>query len=167
MTLKEPIPVQQPPSPASENTSTNEALAALNAVRATPSADEVLGPCREAFHLTPEAEAVVRVLTSEARRAHVLGWSQAQLARRAGVAPSTVSEVVDRLRRLDLVTTGGGEYVPARRRRTLLRYRLRWSEVIQLSEARLAQAHLCAAALGRGVSPEHIRAALARGEKPA
>ncbi|MHB8510517.1 MAG: hypothetical protein ACYDGR_18060, partial [Candidatus Dormibacteria bacterium] len=56
--------------------------------------------------------------------------------------------------------------VAARRRRTLLRYRLRWAEVIQLSEARLAQAHLCAAALSSGSSPEHIRAALARGEVP-
>ncbi|MHB8509781.1 MAG: helix-turn-helix domain-containing protein, partial [Candidatus Dormibacteria bacterium] len=103
MTPKEPIPVQQPPSPASHTDTTTAALAALNAVRATPSAEEVLGPYRQAFHLTPEAEAVVRVLTTEARRAHLVGWSQAQLARRAGVAASTVSEVVDRLRRLDLV----------------------------------------------------------------
>ena len=153
-------------SPGSAPQSTTSALEALNAVGATPSADEVLGPYAQAFHLTPEAEATIRALTAEAKRAHVVGWSQAQLAHRAGVARSTVSEVVDRLRSLDLVATAGGDYHPTRRRRNRLRYRLRWSEVIELSEGRLAQGHLCAAALESGSSPEQIRAALARGETP-
>jgi len=140
--------------------------AALNAVGVTPSAREVLFPYEQAFRSSREAVATIEALTLRARRARVVGLSQVQIAHRAGVAPSTVSEVVDRLRRLDLVETTGGDYLPSRHRNALLRYHLRWSAAINLSDGRLAQAHLCADALKSGSSPEQIRAALARGEAP-
>ena len=139
---------------------------ALNAVGVTPSAREILGAYEQAFRSSPEAVATIQALTGRARRARVVGLSQAQIARRAGVSPPTVSEVVDRLRRLDMLTTTGGDYLQSRRRNALLRYNLRWAPVIDLSDGRLEQAHLCADALKSGSSPEHIRAALARGEAP-
>jgi DNA-binding Lrp family transcriptional regulator len=155
---------------ATTNTTSRQELdpmrAALNAVGVTPSAREILGAYEQAFRSSAEAVATIQVLSGRARRARVVGLSQAQIARRAGVSPSTVSEVVDRLRRLDMLTTTGGEYLPSRRRNGLLRYNLRWSPIIDLSDGRVAQAHLCAAALKSGSRPEHIRAALARGEAP-
>jgi hypothetical protein len=140
---------------------------ALNAVGVTPSAREVLGPYEQAFRSSPEAAATIQALTLGARRARIIGLSQDQIARRASVAPSTVSEVVDRLRRLDLVTTSGGEYLPSRRKNALLRYHLRWSPVIELSEGRLAQARYCAESLAAGVTPQQIRSTLARVVIPA
>ena len=119
---------------------------------------------RQAFRASPEATAAITALTARSRRARLAGLSQAQLARRAGVAPSTVSEVVDRLRRLDLVETTGGEYIPRRARRTLLRYHLKWSPAIQLSPGRIEQGRVCVAELARGASPYAIRRLLARTE---
>lgn len=141
--------------------------AALSAVGVTPSAREVLAPYEQAFRASPEAAATIEALTRRARHARVRGLSQAQIGRRAGVAASTVSEVVERLRRLDLVETTGGEYLPSRRRNALLRYHLRWSAVIELSEGRMAQARYCAQSLAAGVSPLQIRSTLVRGVIPA
>jgi hypothetical protein len=139
-------------------------IAALNAVGVTPSAREVLTPYEQAFHATPEAAAAITALTSRARRARLAGLSQAQLARRAGIAPSTVSEVVDRLRHLDLVETTGGDYIPPRKRRTMLRYHLKWSPVIELTPARIEQGRVCVAQLEQGASPYAIRRLLVRSE---
>jgi hypothetical protein len=141
--------------------------AALNTVGVTPSAREVLAPYEQAFRSSPEARATVEALTRRARHARVRGLSQAQIGRRAGVVASTVSEVVERLRRLDLVETTGGEYLISRRRNALLRYHLRWSPVIELSEGRMAQARYCAESLAAGVSVQQIRSTLARGFIPA
>jgi DNA-binding MarR family transcriptional regulator len=132
-------------------------MAALNAAGVTPTAHEVLTPYRQAFRATPQASAVITAMTARARRGRLVGLSQAQIGRRAGVAQNTVSEVVDRLRRLDLVATTGGEYLPRVRRRALLRYRLRWSPVMELSPGRLEQGRICAEELARGRTPYEVR----------
>ncbi len=152
------------PDPGGGEPTVAAIVAALNAVGVTPSSREVLGPYEQAFRASPEATAAITALTTRARRARLSGLSQAQLASRAGIAPSTVSEVVDRLRRLDLVETTGGDYIPPRKRRTLLRYHLKWSTIIELSAARMEQGRVCVAELERGASPYAIRRQLVRPE---
>ena len=142
-----------------------DALDALNQIALTPTAEEVLEPYRQAFRLSPQAHATIEALSKTSRRAHLNDHTQQELARRAGVTQSTVSDVVERLRRLGLVETAGGEYVGHGRRRTVLRYRFRWGPAMWLGEDRWQHARLAAAALAAEVAPSTIRTLVEAGAR--
>ncbi|MBO0683140.1 MAG: hypothetical protein J2P45_08300 [Candidatus Dormibacteraeota bacterium] len=143
-----------------------EVLAALRELRLDPDPDEVHRAYTTRHRMTAQTAAVLGQLQLAARSGRWI--EQRELGELARVDAATACRVTQRMRRLGILEVEGGRRYRdemGQVRRRCLRYRLRWSPVLDLGGHRVLQARISRWARGAGVGLAQVRRCIQRGRK--